>query len=104
MRQAREIARLSQADVAHHLHVTRQAISSWEAGRTEPSLGTFREMAMVYGVPTDLILNGLLCVPIEMLEEIPAGACEYLDRARARYQTVVSALGRQGHDSGFTPL
>lgn len=61
LRQARLVARLTQQDVATDFLVSRQAISSWESGKTLPDLIEFRELATLYGVSTDKILLGVEC-------------------------------------------
>jgi transcriptional regulator with XRE-family HTH domain len=62
LKQARLTARLTQQDVATDFLVSRQAISSWESGKTLPDLIEFRELATLYGVSTDKILLGVECV------------------------------------------
>lgn len=58
LRTARLSAELTQQDVANDFVRTRQAISSWEAGRTLPSVLELRELAILYGVSTDRLLIG----------------------------------------------
>jgi transcriptional regulator with XRE-family HTH domain len=104
IRQARLVARLSQTDVAKQLHVTRQAVSNWENGGMLPSLVDFAKLAEIYGVTSDFMLFGLVTIPVDMLDQIPNGECEYLDKARAQYKTILKLLARKGHDSGFKAL
>lgn len=59
LRRARLLAKLTQLDVAAELLRSRQAISSWESGKTLPSLLEFKELAALYGVSTDSILFGV---------------------------------------------
>lgn len=59
MREARTAARMTQDDVAMELRRSRQAISSWEAGRTAPSLEEFRDLTALYGVSADHMLCGV---------------------------------------------
>lgn len=49
LRRARKAAGLTQQQLADRLHVTRQSVSSWELGRTEPDLQTLTELAEVFG-------------------------------------------------------
>lgn len=58
LRRARIAAKLTQQDVATDFLRSRQAISSWESGRTMPDLLELRELAMLYGVTPDRILIG----------------------------------------------
>ena len=48
LRRARKAAGLTQQQLADRLHVTRQSVSSWELGRTEPDLQTLTELAEVF--------------------------------------------------------
>jgi transcriptional regulator with XRE-family HTH domain len=59
LRRARLAAELTQQDVARDFLRTRQAVSSWEAGRTLPSVLELRELAILYGVSTDMLLIGM---------------------------------------------
>ena len=43
LRRARKAAGLTQQQLADRLHVTRQSVSSWELGRTEPDLQTLTD-------------------------------------------------------------
>ena len=65
LRQARLTARLTQQDVARDFLRSRQAISSWEGGKTLPSLLEFKELASLYGVSTDQLLFGVEDVSAE---------------------------------------
>lgn len=47
IRKNREEKGLSQEALAQALNVTRQTVSSWETGRTEPDLDTLHQMAQV---------------------------------------------------------
>ena len=49
LRSSRAAAGLSQDDLAARLHVTRQAISHWETGRSEPDLDTLAQLARELG-------------------------------------------------------
>lgn len=49
LRQARESAGLSQASLGLRVGVRQPAVYKWEAGRTEPSLETRRQLAEVLG-------------------------------------------------------
>lgn len=46
----REVAGLSQEQVADQLHVTRQAVSNWERGKTNPDLLTMEKLCSVLNV------------------------------------------------------
>ena len=52
----REANNLYQQDLAEQIGVTRQAVSSWEQGRTLPNIGAVERMAMVFKCQkTDLL-------------------------------------------------
>lgn len=59
LRQARQEAGLTQGDVATEFKHSRQTVSSWEHGRTTPTLAEFRELATLYGVSADFLLYGV---------------------------------------------
>lgn len=58
LRKARLSAELTQQDVATDFVRSRQAVSSWESGKTLPTLPEFRELVTLYGVSADEILFG----------------------------------------------
>lgn len=49
---------LSQAALADRLHVSRQAVTKWEAGRGIPDVDNLRAMAALFGVSVDHLLDG----------------------------------------------
>ena len=49
---------LTQKELAELLHVTAQAVSRWENGDVEPSIGTISSMAEIFHVTTDEIIGG----------------------------------------------
>ena len=48
---------LSQEDLAEKLNVTRQTISKWELGQTKPDSEKIMELAKIFNVSTDDLLN-----------------------------------------------
>mgnify|MGYP003365093902 CR=1 FL=1 len=57
LKKLRREHKFTQKDVAEHLHVSRQTISSWETGRNTPDLETTKELAKLYNVTTDTLLS-----------------------------------------------
>ena len=57
LRRARKAAGLTQQQLADRLHVTRQSVSSWELGRTEPDLQTLTELAEVFETDAGSLLG-----------------------------------------------
>lgn len=49
---------LTQEQAAEQLHTTRQTISSYETGRTQPDLDTLTRLAGLYGVSVERLLYG----------------------------------------------
>ena len=49
--------KLTQAQVAETLDVSRQAISSWETGAVVPSTDNLKALSRLYQVPADSLLN-----------------------------------------------
>ena len=54
----RKQAKLSQADVAEKLSLSRQAVSKWESGKGLPSLIAYSVLSYLYGISVDMILSG----------------------------------------------
>ena len=57
LRRARKATGLTQQQLADRLHVTRQSVSSWELGRTEPDLQTLTELAEVFETDAGSLLG-----------------------------------------------
>ena len=57
LRRARKAAGLTQQQLADRLHVTRQSISSWELGRTEPDFETAGRLAEIFGTSVSSLLG-----------------------------------------------
>ena len=48
---------ITQAELADQLHFTRQAVSNWERGITEPDAHTLSVIAAYFGISTDELLG-----------------------------------------------
>ncbi len=59
----RRTMQLTQAELADRLHVTRQAVSKWESGKSVPDTGTLLTMAELFGVSVETVLSGEEAVP-----------------------------------------
>lgn len=59
LRTLREERQLSQEELAAQLHLTRQSISGWERGRSQPDIGTVQKLAGIYGISVDELLFGV---------------------------------------------
>ena len=59
LRDLRLISGMTQEKVAELVHVTRQAISSYESGRTQPDIEMLIKLADVYGTDISSVLYGV---------------------------------------------
>lgn len=50
----------TQQQLAEQLHLTRQAVSHYESGRTQPDIDTCRRVAEIFEVELDVVLDGQL--------------------------------------------
>ena len=48
---------LTQKDLADQVHVTFQTVSKWEKDENEPDVSTLREIAKLFGVTVDYLIN-----------------------------------------------
>lgn len=48
----------TQLDLANRLHVTHQAVSNWEKGESFPDVAVLPQLARIFGVTVDDLLNG----------------------------------------------
>ena len=58
IKQLREAAGMTQAELAEKMAVTRQTISNWERGRTYPDIVSVIRMSDLYGISLDALLKG----------------------------------------------
>ena len=49
---------MTQDELAEKLNVTRQAVSNWENGKTQPDVETLTQLAEVFGVSVERIIYG----------------------------------------------
>ncbi|MCP0887373.1 helix-turn-helix transcriptional regulator [Ligilactobacillus sp. WILCCON 0076] len=57
LKKRRQASGLTQTEVAKKLHVSRQAISNWETGRHLPDLILIDQLANIYGISIDELIN-----------------------------------------------
>lgn len=53
----RKLSRMSQEEVAEKIGVSRQAVAKWESGATTPDINNCIELATLYGVSMDDLVN-----------------------------------------------
>jgi len=58
IKKLRQENQLSQEQLAEQLHVTRQAVSNWENGRTQPDIDTLTQLAGVFDVSIERLIYG----------------------------------------------
>ena len=54
----RKASGMSQEELADQIGVSRQAVSKWEAGQSQPDLDKVMALSKFFGVPTDYLLMG----------------------------------------------
>ena len=93
----REKAGLSQAEVAGHLGVTNKAVSKWETGKAKPTVNTLRNMAALFGISVEKLLQireGARQVQITKIV-ITGGPCAGKTTAMSWIQSNFTKLGYQ---------
>ncbi|WP_315122128.1 helix-turn-helix transcriptional regulator [uncultured Clostridium sp.] len=58
LQQLRKLANYSQEQLAEMLCISRQAISKWESGQSNPDINNIIKLSEIYNVSTDYILMG----------------------------------------------
>jgi len=61
IKQCRETLGLTQQDLAGRLHVTVQAVSQWENGRTQPDSDRILQLSKILGTTADALLDESAC-------------------------------------------
>ena len=54
----REEKKISQSELAEKLNVTRQAISNWECGKTEPDIETLHKISDIFEITIEELIYG----------------------------------------------
>jgi class 3 adenylate cyclase len=63
IKQQREKRKLRQADIAHALRLSAQAVSKWERGENAPDIAVLLDLSRLLGVSVEWILTGSAAVP-----------------------------------------
>ena len=58
IRKLREERGMTQDELAEKLNVTRQAVSNWETGKTQPDIETLTRLAEIFDVSVERIIYG----------------------------------------------
>ena len=67
----RKANNLSQEELAVKINVTRQSISLWETGRTQPNIDILVNLASVLGITTDELLKSSEDISVTLIEDVP---------------------------------
>ena len=67
----RKANNLSQEELAEKINVTRQSISLWETGKTQPSIDILVNLASVLGITTDELLKSSDDTLVTLIEDVP---------------------------------
>ena len=59
LKEHRTACKMTQEFVAEHLGVSRQAVSKWESGASDPSTSNLLALAKLYGVSAEELLRNL---------------------------------------------
>ena len=58
IKQLRKDKGINQEQLAQQLHVTRQAVSNWETGKTQPDIETLTQIAEYFNVSVERLIYG----------------------------------------------
>ena len=94
IKRLREQSGMTQAELARKLGVTRSGVNAWEMGVTVPSTQYIVELALLFGVSTDYLLDmpSAKTLPIDGLS----------DREIAALLTLVDCLKQRGSPDTFS--
>ena len=92
---------MTQDELAEKLNVTRQAVSNWEMGKTQPGVDTLTRLAeifdvsverIIYGKEKNSIIQGSTDIQIGPKEGISMGACLAMIISYAKWQSIGWAI------------
>lgn len=90
----RKSSGMSQEDLAYELGVSRQAVSKWESGQSQPELDKLLLLSRLYGVSTDYLLKEEIDEQTEALHS-PGRAARRVSMEQARdYLGLTKAASR----------
>ena len=58
IKQRRIAAGISQEELAERIFISRQTLSNWETGKTQPDIETLTQLAQLFGVSTEYLIYG----------------------------------------------
>jgi transcriptional regulator with XRE-family HTH domain len=92
IREARQLAGLSQSELAERLHTSQSAVSNWERGRDIPRVNTLGRILEACGFESDLVFRRVDDVDRSQI----AGALASTPEARLRSNRNVAQFAQQG--------
>lgn len=100
LRAARRSRGLTQGQLAVRLGLTRQAISKWEQGQSQPDLGNLRQLAEMYGCTVDELLNPSGHAPVPGTPDDPMSPTKITPSEGARIMRDRSLVWKHALASG----
>ena len=102
IKKLREERGMTQDELAEKLNVTRQAVSNWETGKTQPDIETLTQLAEIFDVSVERliygserkerIINVSRDVQIGPKEGLSMGACLAMIISYAKWQSIGWAI------------
>lgn len=102
IKKLREERGMTQDELAEKLNVTRQAVSNWETGKTQPDIETLTQLAEIFDVSVERIIYGRESkekivhitrdVQVGPKEGIGMGACLAMIISYAKWQSIGWAI------------
>ena len=80
---------MTQDELAEKLNVTRQAVSNWERGNTMPDISKLPELAEIFHISVDELLNGKAPLVAAVLNDT---VDEYMEEGNVTEQEIADAL------------
>ena len=87
IRNYRKANNMSQDELAEKLEVTRQSISLWETGQTQPSLDNIVALAKLFNVSTDALLTNDMKMGSEPIVSTPVSK---KDKSKKKYIFIIA--------------
>ena len=98
IKKLREERGMTQDELAEKLNVTRQAVSNWETGKTQPDIETLTRLAEIFDVSVERIIYGKekkrnnIDIKIGPQEGIGMGACLAMIISYTKWQSIGWAI------------
>ena len=101
IKKLRKEKKMTQDELAEKLCVTRQAVSNWEMGKTQPDIETLTRLAEIFGVSVERIIYGKekssiiqrsTDIQIGPKEGISMGACLAMIISYTKWQSIGWAI------------